>query len=384
MRIFNMDQKSRQNFGINSEIKKIMEFKNSNYFKLNENIRNFNYDFLYMYDRKGRVTFASYGGALALGLKPHEVVGKTWTDLGLPSEVIEAFNLQLEVVFKTGRPLISENKFPTIEGEKDIEYILYPRKDRNGYIESVECTVKDITERKHKEEELKKKMMKYRWEDGRIYIVKEPQAARSIQAFNELLKFGYKGLVISRNTKNNFNKNNIGINYEFIWLTEKNTNNNLDDVINKIEDSGNKNVILIERLEYLILKKGFKKTLTFIQLINDISYIMNDIVIIAIDPSILNDKELRLLEKECLALTTRVNKDKLPLKVIKVLKYIYQENIKGIKPSYSDIGQELFMSKPTVRKFIRSLIKNGHLKEYISGRKKNIEITDNGRNILLD
>lgn len=106
---------------------------------------------IYMYDDKGRYIFVSVEGAKVLGLKPMEMVGKTWQELGLPPEYMEPFEDQLEAVFDSGQPLAGENTFQTVDGEKDFEYTFNPIINTDGHVESVECAVRDITERKHAE-----------------------------------------------------------------------------------------------------------------------------------------------------------------------------------------------------------------------------------------
>ena len=56
----------------------------------------------------------------------------------------------------------------------------------------------DITERKLVEEDLKKRMMKFKLEDGHFYLVKESTLKMALEAFKDILKIGYHGLAISR------------------------------------------------------------------------------------------------------------------------------------------------------------------------------------------
>ena len=99
------------------------------------------------------------------------------------------------------------------------------------------------------------------------------------------------------------------------------------------------------------------------------------------DPSILTNREQKLLEKE----TTEIEplfKPKLPDDLISVLKFIYEENTTGIKPSYSEVEHELRVCKPTMRKRIRKLISGGYLIDNKNGRRKVIELTERGKNFF--
>lgn len=64
--------------------------------------------------------------------------------------------------------------------------------------------------------------------------------------------------------------------------------------------------------------------------------------------------------------------------LLNVLRYIYRKNNQGIRPVYTEISKELGISKPTVRKRVKSLITHGYIREDIIGRTKYLELTDKG------
>jgi DNA-binding MarR family transcriptional regulator len=73
----------------------------------------------------------------------------------------------------------------------------------------------------------------------------------------------------------------------------------------------------------------------------------------------------------------------MPAGHLDILKYIYYQNTIGVKPSYSDAGRELKMSKPTLRKKIRLLINGEYALEDLKGSKKVLTLTEKGRNLFL-
>jgi two-component system cell cycle response regulator len=90
------------------------------------------------------------------------------------------------------------------------------------------------------------------------------------------------------------------------------TNNNLDnekcidptnlsrltiEIVNFIKESKN-GIILLEGLEYLISQNSYQIILRFIQLINDKIMLSRCIIITTIDPLILTERELHLLERD--------------------------------------------------------------------------------------
>jgi PAS domain S-box-containing protein len=245
---------------------------------------------------------------------------------------------------------------------------------------------KDISEQKQAEEEIKKRMMKFRLDEGKFYLVKESSPVLSLEAFKDLLKVGYHGLVVSRTPENDFKKIINNFDFDFIWLAEKSVINSmqpkLKEIELKIETLPRKYSVLIDRMDYLIFKNGYKKTLSFVQNLRDLAYLTSNIIIMSIDPTTLRNQELRLLEKESAEIEPRIDKRKIPEELFKILQFIYKENGMGIKPSYINIGQELKISRPTVRKRVRNIISAGYVFENVKGKNKILELTEMGRNLF--
>jgi len=73
---------------------------------------------------------------------------------------------------------------------------------------------------------------------------------------------------------------------------------------------------------------------------------------------------------------------RLPETLLEILRTVYRYNSVGSKPSLTEIGRELKISKPTIRKDIRLLMQSGYIIELTAGRKKVVELTDKARNIF--
>ncbi len=111
-------------------------------------------DHIYVFDRRGRYRFASRAGANALGLRAAGMVGKTWRELEMPAEIMEPFERQMREVFDTAASLSGETRFPTAHGERYYEYTISPIEE-SGHVDLVMATVRDVTERKQAELELR-------------------------------------------------------------------------------------------------------------------------------------------------------------------------------------------------------------------------------------
>ncbi len=154
---------------------------------------------------EGKITRVNSAAAAMLGYdSPEELVGILAVELYLDPKDREAMFKETmrrgyvdhyEVIFKKrdGSPL----------------YILgsnVTRKDDEGKIVQIEVFFMDITERKTREEEMKRRLMRFRLDDGNLYLVKESVPSLSLEAFKDLLNVGYHGLVFSRTPEDEFKK----------------------------------------------------------------------------------------------------------------------------------------------------------------------------------
>jgi PAS domain S-box-containing protein len=240
---------------------------------------------------------------------------------------------------------------------------------------------RDISEQKAKEKELLRHLMNYKVDEGNIYCATEPEPDKSLETFKDLLEVGYEGMIISRTPQRDFEQY-IEKDFDFIWLAESEMEETIPPDLTKIEEEFNKlpknEVVLMDRLDYLITKNDFDKTLSFIQNIRELSYLKDLIVIFSIDPVTISEKENALLEKECQTLKP-IHETMISSDLLDIMKYIYKRKLENVSPSYDNLIKELEISRPTARKRIISLINLGYLTEKKKGREKVFEFTDKGR-----
>ncbi len=248
---------------------------------------------------------------------------------------------------------------------------------------SIICTVRDVTEQKRTEEDLKKQILKYELNDGNLYLSKEPSNLLPFEAFRELIYIGYKGTLISRNEKDNFDFEDVD--FDYFWLSERNGPNTVSpnigtmgDFVSKLK---NKNVIMIDSIDHLIAKNGFNEVYNFISELRETAYFSNNIIILSVDKDTVDQRHLKLLEKESKPILLK-SMDILNNRMLDMIKYIANQNKLGINPSYSSLGKELAMTRPTVRKNVRFLETNKHVIVHRKGRNKKLEITEKGKKLL--
>jgi len=246
------------------------------------------------------------------------------------------------------------------------------------------CISRDVTERKKAEMELKKKLMRYDLIKGVLYLVRERIPNLAVDAFRDIIKVGYQGILISRRPGGQYKKLEEDRIQKY-WLSEREKENrmipDLDEINASIQRYRTGTAVLFDRLDYLISKNPYEKFLTFIQDLNEIAYMNGLIIILSMDPSSVTQKQLRLIENECLEVEPRL-RTMLNESILEVLRFVYKENLKGVNPTYNDIGVVLGVSKPTVRKRVRDLVHTGFLDQKLSGTKKMVLVTEKGKRLF--
>ncbi len=140
------------------------------------------------------------------------------------------------------------------------------------------------------------------------YLIEESKPAISYDLFAHEVLDGRKGLCITRKNPEWLREEYKWTDIPIIWLT----NNNIEKehcidptnlsrlsikIVNFIKQNSN-GIIILEGLEYLISQNSYQFILRFVQLINDKVMLSNCILLIPIDPLILSEREVHLLERD--------------------------------------------------------------------------------------
>ena len=247
----------------------------------------------------------------------------------------------------------------------------------------IQAICKDITHTIKIEEEMMKKKLKYEIEKGFLYLIEETVLGESIDVFNNLTDCGFKGYIFSRPLPEFITKN-VSDNVQMFWMANKKIDKNtimptIDDLESSILNlkRGN-NVILIERIDYLLSKNTFQNLLEFFQRIVEFIYIQKWVLLISIDPRIVNKNELIQIKKESNLIKSK-KEIKLNKKTNTVLKYINNKNKSGKKPSINEIASHFEITRKTARERIYLLENLEFIRISEKGRQKLMEITDKGK-----
>ena len=104
-------------------------------------------DVIARFDPDLRHLYVSPAVQRVTGRPPQDFVGKTNRELGMPSELVEAWDAALRRVFATGRPERFEFAFPAPDGTRHFDCRLVPEPGPGGAIPSVLSVARDVTDR---------------------------------------------------------------------------------------------------------------------------------------------------------------------------------------------------------------------------------------------
>ncbi len=111
-------------------------------------------DFAYIFDRQGRFAYANQALLSLWGLDLADVLGKNFFDLNYPDDLAARLMAQIQQVFDTGDIVRDETAYTSPTGSTGyFEYIFAPVQAVTGEIEVVAGSTRDITDRKHLQEE---------------------------------------------------------------------------------------------------------------------------------------------------------------------------------------------------------------------------------------
>ncbi len=228
-------------------------------------------------------------------------------------------------------------------------------------------------------------------EPHKVYLLKEDGETSPHDLFIGMLSHGFAGLGIVRDDPRELRKKYSLKKTSFIWLSEAGGGRGVP-AETKIEtllglarefvERSEKSVILIDRLDYLIFENGFERVLKAVYALRDLVARRKCVVIISANPAVIPKEQMEAFSAETIDLFggragAGLSKDEAEL-----LSFVNEGNVASRLVSYTDVTEQLGITKPTARAKIRRLQDAGFLSVEKVGRVKAVRITSLGRKII--
>ncbi len=108
-------------------------------------------DFIYVFDLDHQFAYINDALLKVYGMSWDEAKGKDWVGLGYEQWHADMHDREIDEVIATKAPIRGEIPFAGTTGRRIYDYIFVPVFDKNGEVEAVAGTTRDITERKQAE-----------------------------------------------------------------------------------------------------------------------------------------------------------------------------------------------------------------------------------------
>ena len=102
-------------------------------------------DVVFAYTSDGRYLFVNKAAAKFLDVDPIDAIGRHWSELGYPEEVMRPFTQRVEVVSSTGVPQYYRSTSSPARGRRSFVTSLTPIWSDEGNVIAVLCISRDIT-----------------------------------------------------------------------------------------------------------------------------------------------------------------------------------------------------------------------------------------------
>jgi len=315
--------------------------------RFNENIISSVTEGIIIEDHNGVVTYANPKFASMLGYQKEELIGEHWEkvvakdQLKLFREEASKRSLGMDGKFEgnlvtkdgtllpvliSARPLYESGRFRGVlsvimdvtdlrrmqnelqRSKKETERLNTELETHAKQLEQDNIKLRAILNIEPQKEQESKGEKTFVLEPGYIYMLLSQETETSFRIFEDLVKHAHPGLLVSRILPDTIRKVYSLEKTPILWLTTNKVPNqhcvtpsNIVDmssaIINFMEKTKN-GVILLEGIEYLLSQNQFRSILNLIQLLNDKIMLNKSMIVMPLDPEVIDPKELHQIMKE--------------------------------------------------------------------------------------
>ncbi len=226
--------------------------------------------------------------------------------------------------------------------------------------------------------------------DGMAYLVRDRTSSSSIDLFLNLARAGRSGLCITRlNPDMLVSQMPRSSEIEIVMLGGASSSNGPVDpqgLISKVREftaDKKQSVVLLDGIHYLLANSTFEGFLNMLFEINDIVSKNRAILLLRLDPSLLEANRMAFLENElCLLPSQKIEDIILGDEYYDLLRFVFEQNQNNALVSVKKIMSKFQISYVTAAKRIESLESDGLVYVKKQGKLRTPYITDKGRSLL--
>jgi PAS domain S-box-containing protein len=226
---------------------------------------------------------------------------------------------------------------------------------------------------------------------GNSYLVISKNNSSVRDLYRDLTTSGYEGVFISRssiemtdNMSNNLNSQLFLLSHEKIKGFETIANpDELADLVKEISLRNKKSIIVVDGAHYFITKFSFEKFIDGLYQINDFVLKSQLIVILRIDPSIVDKSQMAIFENEFQLLPGQKLDDLILDDVLyDMVKYVYEQNQSNSMVSIKKIITKSNVAYSTAAKRLDLLEEKGLIFIKKQGKFQTVYVTEKGKALL--
>jgi predicted transcriptional regulator len=226
---------------------------------------------------------------------------------------------------------------------------------------------------------------------GNSYLVISKKNRTVRDLYKDLTTSGYEGVFVSRSSiemtddmSNYFNSQLFLLSPEKIKGFDTIANN--DELVTMVKEiilRNKKSIIIIDGAHYFITKFSFEKFIDALYEINDVVLNSQLIVVLRIDPSIVDNNKMAIFENEFQLLPSQKLEDIILNDVLyDMLKYVYGENQSNSMVSIKKIITKSNVAYSTAAKRLKILEEKDLIFIKRQGKYQTVYVTEKGKTLL--
>jgi len=347
-----------------------------------QNIINSATDIIISFDKDNKVSTWNKQAEYITGFKQKKVIGKHISELKVfdnPRELLDS----IQSIHEGKRPESDKLVLKTINHVKKIIKTSFSIV-KGGNKQSIGSllTGKDITN----EIESHGKLLQ-----GNSYLISDKNNKSALDLFIILTSPDCKGLWITRSDPEILKSTVSSRNIQTVVLKQNTARgfehiSNLERLTAKIKDFTEKNiksVILLDRIDYLLSNFSFEQFIKSLYQITDIISENNSIFLLHLNPSVVDARQLAMVEGELRPLPGQKLEDiQIRDNYYDILKLVYEHNQNNSFISFKKISQRLSVNNKTIGKRIHDLEEKGLILIRKQGNLKTSFVSEKGKALL--